>query len=94
MLSGKFQGHDLGSGTGLWQMTDRVRAGEMRLEDFFEAESCMHRSKGHFMTMGTAWLPMSDLSHVARAGWKTLSIATRSYYSHDVQQGQSVMTRG
>ncbi len=54
MLSGKFQGHDLGSGTGLWQMTDRVRAGEMRLEDFFEAESCMHRSKGHCMTMGTA----------------------------------------
>src|SRR6201987_712458 len=24
MLSGKFQGHDLGSGTGLWQMTDQV----------------------------------------------------------------------
>jgi len=54
MLSGKFQGHDLGSGTGLWQMTDQVRTGRMNVEEFFEAESCMHRSKGHCMTMGTA----------------------------------------
>jgi len=54
MLSGKFHGHDLGSGTGVWQMDAKVRAGEMRIEEFFEAESCMHRSKGHCMTMGTA----------------------------------------
>jgi L-arabonate dehydrase len=54
MLSGKFQGHDLGSGTGVWQMSEQVRSGEMKLETFFEAESCMHRSKGHCMTMGTA----------------------------------------
>ena len=54
MLSGKFHGHDIGSGTGVWQMSDRVRAGEMKLTEFFEAESCMHRSKGHCMTMGTA----------------------------------------
>jgi dihydroxy-acid dehydratase len=26
----------------------------MPVEEFFEAESCMHRSKGHCMTMGTA----------------------------------------
>ena len=54
MLSGKFQGRDLGSGTGVWQMSERVRSGEMKMEEFFEAESCMHRSKGHCMTMGTA----------------------------------------
>jgi dihydroxy-acid dehydratase len=54
MLSGKFHGQDLGSGTGLWQMTDQVRRGEMKLPEFFEVESCMHRSKGHCMTMGTA----------------------------------------
>ncbi len=54
MLSGKFQGHDLGSGTGLWQMSEQVRAGAMPEKEFFEAESCMHRSKGHCMTMGTA----------------------------------------
>jgi L-arabonate dehydrase len=54
MLSGKFQGRDLGSGTGLWQMSEQVRAGTMPAKEFFEAESCMHRSKGHCMTMGTA----------------------------------------
>ena len=54
MLSGKFRGHDLGSGTGVWQMSEQVRSGEMKMEEFFEAESCMHRSKGHCMTMGTA----------------------------------------
>jgi L-arabonate dehydrase len=54
MLSGKFHGHDLGSGTGVWQMSEQVRAGAMKAEEFFEAESCMHRSKGHCMTMGTA----------------------------------------
>ena len=54
MLSGKFHGCDLGSGTGVWQMSEQVRSGEMKLTEFFEAESCMHRSKGHCMTMGTA----------------------------------------
>jgi dihydroxy-acid dehydratase len=54
MLSGKWRGADIGSGTGVWQMSEEVRAGRMPLEDFFEAESCMHRSHGHCMTMGTA----------------------------------------
>jgi L-arabonate dehydrase len=54
MLSGKFHGKELGSGTGVWQMSDELRAGKMKVEEFFEAESCMHRSKGHCMTMGTA----------------------------------------
>ena len=54
MLSGKFQGHDLGSGTGVWQMSEQVSSGKMKMEQFLEAESCMHRSKGHCMTMGTA----------------------------------------
>src|ERR1700723_2805308 len=35
-------------------MCEKVRSGQMKLEEFFEAESCMHRSKGHCMTMGTA----------------------------------------
>jgi dihydroxy-acid dehydratase len=54
MLSGKYRGSDLGSGTGVWQMMEKIRSGEMKSEEFFEAESCMHRSKGHCMTMGTA----------------------------------------
>jgi dihydroxy-acid dehydratase len=54
MLSGKFQGQDLGSGTSVWKMSEEVRAGRMTSEEFNAAESCMHRSKGHCMTMGTA----------------------------------------
>jgi L-arabonate dehydrase len=54
MLNGKFRGKDIGSGTGVWQMSEMVRAGQMSQEEFTAAESCMNRSKGHCMTMGTA----------------------------------------
>ena len=54
MLNGKFRGHELGSGTGVFKMIEKVNAGTMPLSEFFEAESCMNRSKGHCMTMGTA----------------------------------------
>ncbi len=54
MLNGKWRGQELGSGTGVWSMSEQVRAGALKLADFFEAESCMHRSHGHCMTMGTA----------------------------------------
>src|SRR5688500_15882632 len=35
-------------------MSEDLRAGKLSLEEFHEAESCMHRSHGHCMTMGTA----------------------------------------
>ena len=54
MLSGRWRGQKLGSGTNLWSMSEQVRAGKLKLQEFFEAESCMHRSHGHCMTMGTA----------------------------------------
>ena len=54
MLSGNWRGQELGSGTGVWQMSEMVRAGQLTMQDFNEAESCMHRSHGHCMTMGTA----------------------------------------
>jgi dihydroxy-acid dehydratase len=54
MLNGHFRGQDIGSGTAVWQMSEDVRAGKMKLADFMEAESCMSRSAGHCMTMGTA----------------------------------------
>jgi L-arabonate dehydrase len=54
MLNGRFRGRTLGSGTGVWQMSEEVRAGTMTPETFIEAESCMNRSRGHCMTMGTA----------------------------------------
>jgi len=54
MLSGKYHGNDIGSGTNTWTMSEDLRAGKITLEEFHEAESCMHRSHGHCMTMGTA----------------------------------------
>jgi L-arabonate dehydrase len=54
MLSGKYRGTDIGSGTNTWSMSEELRAGKISLEEFHEAESCMHRSHGHCMTMGTA----------------------------------------
>src|SRR5579863_401433 len=37
MLNGNFRGERLGSGTGVWQMSEDVRAGKMKIADFFEA---------------------------------------------------------
>jgi L-arabonate dehydrase len=54
MLNGNFHGKEIGSGTAVWQMSEDVRAGRMKLADFMEAEGCMSRSNGHCMTMGTA----------------------------------------
>lgn len=54
MLNGRFRGGTIGSGTGVWQMSEEVRAGKMTQDEFVEAESCMNRSRGHCMTMGTA----------------------------------------
>jgi len=54
MLSGKYRGTDIGSGTNVLSMSEDLRAGRLTLDEFHEAESCMHRSHGHCMTMGTA----------------------------------------
>jgi L-arabonate dehydrase len=54
MLSGKYRGADIGSGTNTWSMSEDLRAGKITLSEFHDAESCMNRSHGHCMTMGTA----------------------------------------
>jgi L-arabonate dehydrase len=54
MLNGKFRGEDIGSGTGVWKIHEALKAGTMTQNDVLEAESCMSRSAGHCMTMGTA----------------------------------------
>ena len=54
MLNGRFRGQSIGSGTDVYKFSDEVRAGTMSEEEFLEAESCMNRSTGHCMTMGTA----------------------------------------
>jgi dihydroxy-acid dehydratase len=63
MLNGKFQGRDIGSGTDLWRFSEEVRAGRMSQAEFTEAESCMSRSGGHCMTMGTS----SSMACIAEA---------------------------
>jgi L-arabonate dehydrase len=54
MLNGKFRGEDIGSGTHVWKFTEMLKTGAMNEGDMVEAESCMSRSAGHCMTMGTA----------------------------------------
>jgi L-arabonate dehydrase len=54
MLNGRFKGQAIGSGTSVWQFSEAVRAGQMTMCEFSEAEACMSRSAGHCMTMGTA----------------------------------------
>jgi dihydroxy-acid dehydratase len=54
MLNGKFRGEDIGSGTHVWKFTEMLKTGQMSERDMVDAESCMSRSAGHCMTMGTA----------------------------------------
>ncbi|KAF1686166.1 dihydroxy-acid dehydratase [Pseudoxanthomonas broegbernensis] len=53
-LSGHWRGRPVGSGTGVIEMSEMVRAGTLSQDEFTEAEACMQRSKGSCMTMGTA----------------------------------------
>jgi dihydroxy-acid dehydratase len=54
MLNGTFRGQLLGCGTGVWRLSEEVRAGTLSQEAFLTSESAMIRSKGHCNTMGTA----------------------------------------
>ncbi len=54
MLNGKFRGEDIGSGTHVWKFTEMLKTGQMKPAEMVEVESCMSRSPGHCMTMGTA----------------------------------------
>ena len=54
MLSGRFEGRMLGSGTDVIRFKDAVAAGTMSIDAFMAAEAAMSRSAGSCMTMGTA----------------------------------------
>jgi len=54
MLNGHYRGECIGSGTAVWRFSEAVKAGRMNNQEFMDAESCLHRSPGHCMTMGTA----------------------------------------
>lgn len=54
MLSGRFEGTTVGSGTSIWRMSEAYRAGQVDRDTLTRFEGCLTRSAGHCMTMGTA----------------------------------------
>src|SRR5918993_4735293 len=54
MLNGRYKGQTIGSGTHVWKFDEDMKTGKMTQQDCEFAESCMSRSIGHCMTMGTA----------------------------------------
>jgi L-arabonate dehydrase len=68
MLKGIWRSREIGSGSDVWHFWDELRAGRISEEEFCEIESCMSRSAGHCMTMGTA----STMTSIAEALGMTL----------------------
>jgi dihydroxy-acid dehydratase len=54
MLNGRYNGQTIGSGTHVWKFDEDMKTSKMTQEECEFAESCMSRSIGHCMTMGTA----------------------------------------
>ena len=54
MLNGRFRGQTVGSGTQIWKLGEMLKTERIESSDLRELESCMARSSGHCMTMGTA----------------------------------------
>lgn len=54
MLSGRFRGEKIGSGSMNWMIKEKETKEGYTKEDFAEAEVCVARSIGHCNTMGTA----------------------------------------
>jgi L-arabonate dehydrase len=68
MLRGMWRNEELGSGTDVWKYWDELRAGRISEEEWCEMESCISRSAGHCMVMGTA----STMTSLAEALGLTL----------------------
>jgi len=69
MLRGMYRGEALGSGTDSRKYWGEMRAGRLSEEEWCEIESCISRSAGHCMVMGTA----STMTSLAEAMGMTLS---------------------
>ncbi len=69
MLRGMWRGAALGSGTDPRRYWNEKRAGRLSEEEWCEIESCISRSAGHCMVMGTA----STMTSLAEALGMTLS---------------------
>lgn len=68
MLKGRWRNQEIGSGTDVFRFWDMCRAGRLTEESYVEIESCMSRSAGHCMVMGTA----STMTSLAEALGMTL----------------------
>ena len=68
MLRGMWRGKPLGSGTDTRRLWHEKRAGQITDEEWCEVESCVSRSAGHCMVMGTA----STMTSMAEALGMTL----------------------
>jgi len=68
MLRGMWRDEPLGSGTDNWRLWAERRAGRVSDEEWCEIESCLSRSAGHCMVMGTA----STMASMAEALGMTL----------------------
>ena len=69
MLRGMYRGSPIGSGTDTRRYWSEKRAGRLSDEEWCEIESCISRSAGHCMVMGTA----STMTSLAEALGMTLS---------------------
>ena len=69
MLKGNWRGQEIGSGTDAFRFNDLHRQGRITDEELAEVESCLSRSAGHCMVMGTA----STMTSIAEALGMTLS---------------------
>ncbi len=54
MLTGRYRGRQLGSGSDNWKFWDERRAGTISEQQWHDMEASLARSPGHCMTMGTA----------------------------------------
>jgi dihydroxy-acid dehydratase len=68
MLSGRWHGEALGSGTDGRKLFEQLRAGRLGEEQWAEVEGCISRSHGHCTVMGTA----STMASMAEALGMTL----------------------
>jgi dihydroxy-acid dehydratase len=68
MLKGRWRDEEIGSATDTFRFWDLCRSGRLTEEEFVEIESCMSRSAGHCMVMGTA----STMTSIAEALGMTL----------------------
>jgi L-arabonate dehydrase len=93
MLKGIWKNQEIGSGSDVWHFWDELRAGRISEEEFCEIESCMSRSAGHCMTMGTASTMTSIVEALGMTltGCASIPAADSRRYSMAEQSGARIV---